>query len=47
MITAAESMFILGLIVPPAVALVAALAAIASAVHGRTAQTPQVHVEAT
>jgi hypothetical protein len=39
-------MFILGLVVPPAIVLVAVHAAIASAVRGRTAETPQVHVEA-
>jgi len=47
MVAAAEWMFILGLTVPPAVVLVAALVAIASAVRGRRFETPQVHVEAT
>jgi len=46
MATAAEWMFILGLVLPPAVVVVAALAAIASAVRGRRAETPQVHLEA-
>jgi len=46
MATAAEWMFLLGLVLPPAVVLVAALAAIASAVRGRRAETPQVHLEA-
>ena len=47
MSTAAEWMFILGLVVPPAVVFVAALAAVASAFRGRAAQTPHVHVEVT
>jgi hypothetical protein len=46
MATAAEWMFILGLALPPAIVLVAALAAIASVVRGRRVETPQVHVEA-
>ena len=47
MATAAEWLFILGLVVPPAVVVMAALFAVASALRGQPIDTGRAHVQMT